>query len=365
VPTIPAGRRCCAFWRPRLVVTKIGFLLVFSLFFGRICTAQNQSAAGAEGRPGRSPSLGNADQNSGLKRPAKSPPGVCSLARLDKCALNVAVDQAGIWTSPLRINREDAIWLIPFAAAVGASVSYDPQAMNKLGNSQAQVHFGQNVSRYSSPWIVFGISGSLYLAGTATRSDRLRQTGLLAGEAVVDATALAEGLKFATQRDRPYQGDGNGNFWPNGTRAYNSNGSMPSAHSAAMWAFARVISHEYSDRPLLKFGAYGAAITVSAARVLSREHFPSDVLVGSAFGYLTAGYVLKRRAAQYEGQLGLSLEPLLDRSTRSYGVTMTLTPQGDLNGCQLTGVSFVARELHVACRKARHSLPGSAQSDWD
>jgi len=42
---------------------------------------------------------------------------------------------------------------------------------------------------------------------------------------------------------------------------------------------------------------YGVASTVSVSRVLARQHFPSDVVVGSTFGYLIGGYVLQSPVA--------------------------------------------------------------------
>ena len=35
---------------------------------------------------------------------------------------NIARDQAGMWTSPLRIRRHDLVWLIPFAGATAAAI---------------------------------------------------------------------------------------------------------------------------------------------------------------------------------------------------------------------------------------------------
>ena len=40
---------------------------------------------------------------------------------------------------------------------------------------------------------------------------------------------------------------------------------------------------------------YGLAATVSASRVMARQHFPSDVVVGSTLGYLIGGYVVHKR----------------------------------------------------------------------
>jgi membrane-associated phospholipid phosphatase len=37
---------------------------------------------------------------------------------------------------------------------------------------------------------------------------------------------------------------------------------------------------------------------VSTTRVLSREHFPSDVIVGSTFGYLIGDYVFRHRSRE-------------------------------------------------------------------
>jgi hypothetical protein len=46
-----------------------------------------------------------------------------------------------------------------------------------------------------------------------------------------------------------------------------------------------VLSHEYPG-PLPQLLAYGAAAAIGAARVEGKQHFPSDVLVGSAIGWL-------------------------------------------------------------------------------
>ena len=50
---------------------------------------------------------------------------------------------------------------------------------------------------------------------------------------------------------------------------------------------------------------YSLATTVSASRVIARQHFPSDVVVGSVFGYLIGGYVVHRRSRE-SGYISLS-----------------------------------------------------------
>jgi len=72
---------------------------------------------------------------------------------------------------------------------------------------------------------------------------------------------------------------------------------MPSNHSILVWSFAHVVASEY-DGFATKALVYSLATTVSASRVMAREHFPSDVFVGGALGYLIGGYVVHRRSAQ-------------------------------------------------------------------
>jgi hypothetical protein len=63
--------------------------------------------------------------------------------------------------------------------------------------------------------------------------------------------------------------------------------SFPSDHSAVAWSIASMIAHQYPG-PLTKLFAYGFAGAVSVSRVTGNQHFPSDVLVGGAMGWLIA-----------------------------------------------------------------------------
>ena len=164
----------------------------------------------------------------------------------------------------------------------------------------------------------------MYLFGSVSKKSLVKHAGLLGAEAVVDAEILAEGLKLATDRDRPYQGDGAGKFWPRGTTAYNLDSSMPSEHVIAAWALARVISSDFSDKTWLKILCYGAASTVSVSRVLSRDHFPSDVIVGTTFGYLVGGYVVRHRSDQYWDRILSSVRPSVDAASHGLGVSLSV-----------------------------------------
>src|SRR5262249_9299705 len=110
--------------------------------------------------------------------------------------------------------------------------------------------------------------------------------GFLSGEAAIDSLIEVEALKFAFGRQRPIQGDGTGPFWSSGR-------SFPSEHAAATWSIAGMLAHEYPST-FMKFISYGMATAVSASRITAKQHFPSDVLVGAAIGYLTSEYVYRK-----------------------------------------------------------------------
>src|SRR5205814_3171040 len=96
------------------------------------------------------------------------------------------------------------------------------------------------------------------------------------------------GMKYSLRRERPFQGDGSGSFFQGG------GASFPSEHAAAAWSVASVVAHEYPG-PLTKIFAYGLASLVDISRMKARQHFPSDVLVGSVLGNLIAQNIYSRR----------------------------------------------------------------------
>jgi hypothetical protein len=90
----------------------------------------------------------------------------------------------------------------------------------------------------------------------------------------------------------------------------------------AAWSVASVIAHEYPG-PLTKVLAYGLASAVSASRVTGKEHFPSDVLVGSAIGWFVGQRVYR---AHHDPELGggswETFSELLDGETRKNPANM-------------------------------------------
>ena len=106
----------------------------------------------------------------------------------------------------------------------------------------------------------------MWLLSYPSHNEHWRETGLLAGAAALNSLIPIEVSKYSLGRERPLAGNGDGRFFQGGT-------SFPSEHSAAAWAVAGVIAHEYPG-PLPKLFAYGLASFVSYSRIRAAQHFP-------------------------------------------------------------------------------------------
>lgn len=271
------------------------------LFVGSTTTTGAQSAGAQDSNDGRASSMASARNGSGAPdsaaRPKKYPKKLEKNERIiqpsqddgfentiGKAPRNFLLDQKGMWTSPAHLRFSDATWLVPLGGMTAALFSTDSDVSRHLNQDPNTLHRYQQVSNYGIAAMA-GAGAGLYLLGLARHDGHARETGFLAGEAAVDSLLATEAIKYATRRERPYVDNANGNFWRGGD-------SFPSEHSTAAWAIAGVIAHEYPG-PVPKLAAYGLATAISVSRINGRQHFPSDVLVGSALGFLAAQYVYK------------------------------------------------------------------------
>ena len=188
-------------------------------------------------------------------------------------------DELAIWTSPAHIRPRDTAWLVPLALTTGGLLGSDHHSM-------VRVHSTAKTLSDSSTFSTAGLAGMvgapafMYVFGVLEDKPRMRETGLLSGEALANALAVNQVLKIAFARERPTPTDGTGPFFTTTTNA-----SFPSAHSMLAWSVASVIAHEYPG-PLSTGLAYLGATAVSASRISGRNHFPTDVVVGGTLGWL-------------------------------------------------------------------------------
>ena len=288
--------------------------------FAQMTDSASERARESQAVSGTSPFSDPAPQNPGA--PSKEA-AICGPAHFGRCLKDIALDQAGIWTSPFRLKSRDAFWLVPLAGAAAFAIHYDARAQRELGIDQTRIDTSKNISVFGSAYATLAGGGALYAVGRVTHNDHLAETGRLGVEAVIDASLVAEALKLATNRQRPDEGDGTGKFWAHGTHSFSD--SFPSGHATGSWALARVVAAEYPNK-LTQISVYAFATAISVSRVTSEKHFPSDALVGSVFGYLIGGYVVRHHATE-NADSGFSFVPVVDMSTHTYGASIQLRPE--------------------------------------
>lgn len=222
--------------------------------------------------------------------PVPNAPEPQKSVRVREVPLNILKDQGAIWSSPARIGEKDLNYLVPLGLMVTVAITTDHQVMsekvshNKSDNDTKTKASNVLVSPFiAAPVVMYGV-------GRLAHSEHARETGILTGEALIDSLVVEQGMKLIFMRERPTVDGARGKFFQTGVGV---DGSFPSNHSMLAWSSAAVLSDEYPSK-LNQLAFYGVATGVSVTRVLGQQHFPSDVLVGSAFGWMIGHYVYRK-----------------------------------------------------------------------
>ncbi len=220
--------------------------------------------------------------------PQFSPADLKSLPR------NLFQDQKDFWSSPFHMSETNLHWTVPFAFAGAALVASDTAIEKHVPTNPATVSRAVTAS-HAGLAAMAGVAGGMFLWGHLAHNDEARETGLLSGEAGIDAFLDTEVFAHALGRERPFSGNGRGRFFQGGD-------SFPSQHAAISWAIANVIAHEYPG-PMTQLLAYGSAAGISAARFVGQKHFASDVVVGSALGWYLGRQVFRSHSEYSDAEI--------------------------------------------------------------
>lgn len=204
---------------------------------------------------------------------------------------NFLEDQAIIWTSPVRVRAHDLKWIIPLGVATGVALATDHYVMTNVvsknpGFNQASLN-ASNAMIYS----LVAAPVALYGFGRFKQDDHARETGILTAESMADGVVVEQALKLALWQERPYQDTARGRFFQS---IAGVDSSFPSSHTLIAFSAASAIAAEYPSRPV-QWLVYTGATGVGLTRVLGQDHFPADVLVGGALGWLIGHSVVKHR----------------------------------------------------------------------
>jgi len=121
--------------------------------------------------------------------------------------------------------------------------------------------------------------GGVWIWGIKGDHQHAKETGELELETLVNTFLIYTPMQLTAARQRPGEGNGNGDFWKN----HNINTSFPGGHAMFTFAMGTIVSHEYPQKWVQAL-AYSAATIVTVTRFMARDHWSSDMFAGAALG---------------------------------------------------------------------------------
>ena len=162
-----------------------------ALIFGCTLIARAQTQGDEEGTPAPSPQSEEKSRDFSL-RPVnlKSLPG------------NLFMDQKNFWSVPFHMKESEWRWTVPIGFAGAALVASDTAIERHVPTSPTTVSHATTASN-AGLGAMAGVGAGMFLWGHLAHNDQQRETGLLSGEAAIDAFLDTTAFKYATGRDRP------------------------------------------------------------------------------------------------------------------------------------------------------------------
>ncbi len=236
------------------------------------------------------PGLGSADADDPHQQPRIRP-----IADLSCAVTTFVKDGWYIYTAPVRLNWNSALWLAGLTAVGGVLYAYDEEIYEELkriefkdgyrwfrefGEAVEPVGHMGNMNRY-----YFGALAAGYLLG-------IRPVTLVSAQ-ILEAHFLSGGFKNLG-------GAAVGRFRPEahrGPRHFADGTSFPSGHTINIYELATIFAHHIPYLPF-QIACYGAATAVAFQRVTSDAHWPSDVYVAGILGFVTARAILRQHESR-------------------------------------------------------------------
>lgn len=205
------------------------------------------------------------------------------------------------------LARTDAAILGVAAVASTVVIGWDASiATHVQASSLQQNGFVRDVMDggriYGDPGTIV-LGAGLWLSGRLAHDDTRERIGLRSLEAIAASGVVTGVIKSVAGRARPYASPENPRdfvLW-RGIRGGGDYQSFPSGHATAAWAFASAVDAEWSrlrpSRPRwIPAALYAMATLTAASRVYHNRHWTSDVLLGSAIGFVSGRSVTRWHA---------------------------------------------------------------------
>jgi hypothetical protein len=225
-----------------------------------------------------------------------------------------ALDTWEVITEPTRFNRSDWLKTGAVLAVGGMLLALDQEIWEAdvRNRDMAFLDGVGSIGEFLEPVGYQGNTNSLYAGGVvlgyALRQDRLQRIfqELLFSHLIAGATRQTLGR--AIGRRRPDEGMG----------AYERESfggtSFPSGHASTVFQVAAVLSHHIDRRPATAL-LYGLAGTVAYQRLADDKHWPSDIWIGSWWGWGVAKVVIRMHENSH-----IRMEPTVDPTSGGLGL---------------------------------------------
>jgi membrane-associated phospholipid phosphatase len=230
-----------------------------------------------------------------LPGPSKENPGEDREVSLRKLPMNFLHDQKDMWLFPLELGK-GRYWLPALVITGGTAVflATDAQLMPHFRQT-TDFHGFNRVFGTTVTGATIAVVPAVFYGVSLLRHDSYDQgSALFAGEAVADDTILMVVMKAIARRQRPTElpvaGPYSDTFFHSNGSIFGKGTSFPSGHALMAFSVATVFARRYREHRWVPYVAYAAASAIAFARVTTGAHFPSDVFVGSALGFVIARY---------------------------------------------------------------------------
>lgn len=205
-----------------------------------------------------------------------------------------------VLAQPLHYDWKDWTVFGGVAAATTIAFVYDDEIYNFINKNIYDNNFN-TVSKFTNvfgeEFFILPCIASTYAISAINDDCRLRNMSLAVLQSFVYAEVASAGLKVLTCRLRPsdansQQPAANSQSWL-GPFATLESTSFPSGHAMRSFAVATTVAGFYPEKTWVGVVSYSMAALCSAGRVVSDEHWASDVIVGAALGYFIGRGVVK------------------------------------------------------------------------
>lgn len=197
---------------------------------------------------------------------------------------------------PLHYDWKDWTVFGGVAAATTLAFVYDDEIFNYIDktftNSQSNT-ISQYTDIFGEELFIVPSIAVTYAIGAIDKNQRLKNMSLATLQSFIFAEVASAGIKVMTCRMRPLEvNESMSQSWLGPFVTFEST-SFVSGHATRAFALATTVAGFYPEKKWLGIVSYSLATATSFGRVISEEHWTSDVIVGAALGYFIGRGVVK------------------------------------------------------------------------